>query len=478
MNIAKLIAKFLKSGLSSLTSAEKDLLKKNISLMSVSQKQKFEKAIDEEEKEDEEADEEDEEKGDEDVDGEEADDEENADDTEDAVDEKALQQLISKSVAKQVDKISDSLLAKFKAGAKAQRKRILANGAKEVDANKESTRDFLKALVAKDTVKLKEIEKSLREKATHFNETADDARGGYLVPEELRAEVLRIAETQYGLARREMMYLPFSGPGNSRTIPTLASSVSTFWTDEAGKKAGTNPTFDVVTQTLKKLAAIVPFTEELIEDSVVNVTQLVAQLFAEAVAKQEDLQFFMGTGSPWTGILNNGDVNDVEMAAGEGMADISFEKLVDMQDEIPSGALTGCKYYMHRHVLSYLHKLRADAVSSGDSKGMFLLPPTQQAIEDILGFPIVLTDTLPDKTLSGAGKPFVLFGNLKMAAIFGDKQQIRVKLLDQATITDADGTTAINLAEQDMLALRMEERVGYLLALPSALCVLKTGDAS
>jgi len=67
---------------------------------------------------------------------------------------------------------------------------------------------------------------------------------------------------------------------------------------------------------------------------------------------------------------------------------------------------------------------------------------------------------------------------LKLAAYFGDKQQIRAKLLDQATITDADGSTTINLAQQDMIALRLEERVGYVLALPSAVTVLRTGTSS
>jgi len=50
-------------------------------------------------------------------------------------------------------------------------------------------------------------------------------------------------------------------------------------------------------------------------------------------------------------------------------------------------------------------------------------------------------------------------------------------MLDQATITDTDGETAINLAEQDMVALRFVERVGYVLALPEGISVLKTGTS-
>jgi len=448
----------MKDGLANLADDEKQLLKDNINLMSVSQRESFEKAISEVKKEEE--------------------DEEEEKEDEDGIDEKALKDMISKSVqdeiSSKVEKISDQLIEKFFAGAKEQRKKAIDTGVKTNDPGRETTRDFMKALLSNDKEKLLEMSK----KTTTYNQATDNARGGYLVPDELRAEVLRVAEKQYGLARREFQYLPFSGPGDERKIPTLASSVSVTWVNEGASKTSTNPTFGLVTQTLKKLAAIVPMTEEILEDSLINITQLVAELFAEAVAKEEDTQFFNGTGSPWTGILNNGSVGSVSLAATLGMSSVSFEKLVDMQDSCPSGALIGAKYYMHRHVLSYLRKLRADAVSASDGKGAFLLPPTKADLEDILGFPIELSDALPSKTLTGVNKPFVIFGNLKMAAIFGDKQQIRAKLLDQATITDGDGQTTINLAEQDMIALRLEERVGYVLALPTAVVVLKTGPAS
>ena len=471
MNIAKLIAKFMAKGLDSLKEDEKILLKDNINLMSPNQKSKFEKELNDGEEEEETETE-----------------EEKPEEKKDGIDEEGLKSLINAGIKKELkknpsadmEKLAEKLVSemteKFMLKATAQRSKAIDTG-KDLSGSKkknEITRSFIKALISGDKDKLKEFKK----KTTTFNQEGDDARGGYLVPDELMAEVLRIAEKQYGLARRDFRYLPFSGPGNERKIPTLASSVSVYWVNESVAKTATNPTFGLVTQTLKKLAAIVPFTEELLEDSAINITQLIAELFAEAVAKEEDTQFFYGTGSPWTGILNNGSVNSVALGAGEGVSDITFEKLVDMQDECPSGGLAGAKYYMNRTIFSYLRKLRADAVSSGDGKGVFLLPPTKADIEGILGFPIELSDALPDKTLTGASKPFVIFGNLKLAAIFGDKQQIRVKLLDQATITDGDGSTSINLAEQDMLALRLEERVGYVFALPSAVTVLKTGAAS
>ncbi len=482
MNLQKLILKFKKSGYTSLTDDERGFMKANLGLLSPAQKTQFEKD------ETSAADDSDDDNDDDDSDDDDDDDDDGAGDgdgakdddkNEEAVDEKAMRELIQKSIKNEIpeameaaiERASDALVGNFVKGLKNQRKRGLDKNKKETPEARESTYLFIKAMQNKDIDALKEMHK-ISHKATTANETLTDPKGGYLVPEELRAEILRVAEAGYGLARREFMYLPFTGPGNERKIPTLASGFDAEWVDEKGVKASGNPTFGIVTQTLKKLAKIVPFTEEILEDSAINLTQLIATLFAESVAKQEDLAFFMGTGSPWTGILNNGDVNSVSMGALETIADLDADDLLDLQDATPAGALPGAKYYLHRHALSIVRKLK-------DDNGQYIWQkPTDGAPGTIWGFPYELSEALPDNTLTGVDKPFILFGNLKTAAIFGDKQQIRTKLLTEATITDGDGVTTLNLATQDMLALRMEERVGFVLALPDAVTVLKTGSAS
>lgn len=440
MNITEILKKLSRG--ESITEAEKSLLLANKEILSDDQVKAIE-AAKVEKSEDEE-----------DEDGEEEDEEE--------IDEKAMSDLISKSLAKSIDKITDQLAEKFIAGAESSRKRAIDTGKKQKKTGDDETRDFMKALFSGDRDYLKAVS------------GLTDGAGGYLIPEELRSEVLRIAEDQYGLARRDMRYLPFTGPGNERKIPSLASSVSTFWTDEAATKKSTAPTFSIVTQTMKKLAAIVPMTEEILEDSTINLTALVAELFAEAVAKEEDLQFFNGDGTVWTGILNNGNVNVVNIA-GTNPAAVTAESLLAMIDATPTGALTGSKFYMSRTVYSTLRKLREDAVTAADGKGGYLIQnPVAGEPATLWGYPIEVSDAFPAISVTGNSKPFVLFGNLKRAAIFGDKQQLRVKMLDQATIRNVADNADINLAAQDMVAVRIVERVGYVLALPSAVTVLKT----
>lgn len=386
------------------------------------------------------------------------------DDDDEKMDIDAVKKMVSKHIednlAKKVDEISDSILAKFKTGVEKQRKNAIDAIDNKIDKKADdTTRLFMKALLRGD----KEACKALT--TSTAGQSPDDADAGLLIPTELRTEVLRIKET-YGLARKDMFYLPFSGPGNSRTIPALGTSVQVFWTGETEKKTSTQPKFSVVTQTLKKLAAIVPFSEEILEDSAINLTALIGALFAEAVAKEEDIQFFAGTGAPWTGILNNGLVNKVVQASGAA-SQLTVKDLIDMEDATPSGALAGAKYYFHRTILSVLRKLTG-------TDGHFILVPAANGVPATLnGYPYECSDAFPALSTIVDGDQYILFGNLKQGAVFGDKQQLRVKLLDQATITDSDGSTVINLAEQDMIALRIVERVGYVVALPAALTVLE-----
>ena len=69
------------------------------------------------------------------------------------------------------------------------------------------------------------------------------------------------------------------------------------------------------------------------------------------------------------------------------------------------------------------------------------------------------------------------FGNLQKTCVYGDKQGLRVKMLDQASLYDTNGTL-INLAEKDMIALRVHKRVGFVAVLPAGIAVLSTGATS
>jgi HK97 family phage major capsid protein len=360
--------------------------------------------------------------------------------------------------------------------------------AKELELNNK----WIRAMLRKDRDGLKAISNELKElevktelePVMHTGAgsdmlSTDASQGSYLIPELLLAEVNRFVVSG-GIARREMRYLPFSGAGNSRYIPTLLTNVTVGWVDEGERKEKTKPITSRVQQTLKTVAAMVIMTEEIVEDSAINLTAWCGQLLGEAIAAEEDDQFFAGTGAPWTGILNDTNVATYQLDATEGITDITPNDLLDMLSEIPTNARAGGKFYMHQTVLDRIISYRASAVAAGDGEGAFLVTdPKEAGAYRIWGYPVVVSDSLPDidDDDGDADYPFLFFGNLQKCCVYGDKKGIRVKILDQASVYD-ENDELINLAEQDMVALRVHKRVGYVIVLPAGIVVLQTGASS
>ena len=342
---------------------------------------------------------------------------------------------------------------------------------------------WVKAFLKRDSMTLKEIQEVWPYHVLHTgaNENIDSgstAQGGYLIPELFNAEINRFVELG-GVARQEMRYLPFSGPGNERKLHTLLTSVSVSWVDEGEIKPKDKPTFAQLTQELKTLAVIVIMTEEIIEDSAIDLVSLSSQLIGEAIAIEEDAQFFAGVGAPWTGIINAGGIVPVPMGVGQLAADVTPDHLLAMQSQIPVTAKTGAKYYMHPSVFDVLRGYRFATIAAGDGEGGYVVqPPTAGAPASLWGYPVIQTEALPSVVdVAAVDTPFLIFSNLARTCVYGDKQGIRMKILDQATVTDAAGAT-INLAERDMLALRVHKRVGYLPLLPAGIAVLQSGPVS
>jgi HK97 family phage major capsid protein len=363
------------------------------------------------------------------------------------------------------------------------------------------TSKWIRAFVKKDKAQIIAVETELKTMSPimHLGPATgsgpsdlavDYTQGGYLVPQLLLAEVNRFVE-EGGVARREMRYLPFAGAGNSRYIPTLMTDVTVSWVDEGEAKPKTKPYIGRVEQVLNKLAAIVILTEEIVEDAVINLVSLCGQLIGEAIAAEEDNQFFSGTGAPWTGIINTAGVVSMALSPGEGPLNIRPEALLALTVAIPSGAVAGAKFYMNRQVWAAISARRSDAVAASDSRGNYLVQtPGQSSPGSVWGFPVVLVESLPSigdiygvtdvidySLVPSADEPFLFFGNLQKTCVYGDKQGLRVKMLDQASLYDTNGTL-INLAEKDMIALRVHKRVGFVAVLPAGIAVLSTGATS
>jgi HK97 family phage major capsid protein len=365
-----------------------------------------------------------------------------------------------------LDKKANELTEKFLNGVAEQRKKAIETSkTPKKTSDEEIVRKWFKALVMKDGSAMAQIQKD-------YLQTGEDTQGGYLVPAPLLAEVQRFTE-ENGIARRDMRYLPFSGPGNERRIPALASSVSVFWPDEAGVKSSTKPTFALVTQTLKKIAAIVPLTEEIVEDSAINLISLLGELIGEAVLEEEDRVFLAGDtgdGDPYDGVINAANVVPVETTGA--VADLTADDLNNAIYAVPTSVQKTGKFYLSPTAFQIIQQLK-------DNNGNYIVQtPIGNQPPTLWNRPYELTNVLPDSSASGDGTPFGFFTDLRKTCVYGDKAGLKVKILEEGIVKSAEESPSdLNLATQDMIAMRVVKRVGYVPVLPSGIAVLQTTES-
>jgi len=356
-----------------------------------------------------------------------------------------------------------------------EQKELMAKGAgvyhKDAQASRKALNETLRktvtGIVSGDSALIKEM-------------TTDDTGSpyaGYTVDSELSAEIRHLM-TEYGVARREMETVQLTK--GSYKANDLVTDVTVYWVDEGAVVNSTEAVLGQEELTLKKLGAIVTMTSELLEDTEVDLVSFMASRVAEKFAQAEDQAFFNGDGTAsfgsFTGLLQAGDVNNVDMASGAtSFEDLTAEDLIDMVDATPSGAHANAKYYMHRTIMSIVRKLREDAVSGGDGAGAFIYQaPSQSGPATIWGYPVVLVEAMPAIGDDAVSTSFVLFGDLRRACIFGYKGAIKVKRFDAGEVRNVADSADINLITTDREAVRWTQRVGYIRIIPTAVTKLTT----
>lgn len=304
---------------------------------------------------------------------------------------------------------------------------------------------------------------------------------GYITDDFLSAEI-RHLQTEYGVAAREFTTVSFMQ--TSYKANNLATDVSVFWVDEAGSIDSTQAVLGNKTLELKKLAAIITLTRELLQEQEIDFVSFLGSRVAEGFAKAEDEAFFIGDGTTtygsFTGLLEDSDVNEVSMDSGDGsFDDISVGYLRDMQDATPQGALANSKYYMNRTVLSIIRNLREDAVSEGDGAGAFLYKvPSGDNPANIDEYPIVLVEAMPSQSDDAVDTSFVLFGDLRKATIRGIRGGIIADRFNAGTVRNVADDADLNLITTDREAVRWISQVGYIVIVPTAVTKLTTDSST
>lgn len=311
------------------------------------------------------------------------------------------------------------------------------------------TKKFFQALIGKDAKVLNAMHAEVATKANLSEGTT--TAGGFLVPEEFKAEILRL-QPQYGVIRSNVRVLPMAY--DVVNLPVADREVTASWVNEAAQITSTDPTFRQVTLTINKLASIPQVTNELLADANVSVIEFLAMTIAEQFAKAEDTQGFNGTGSPFVGALFATGVPTGTHAGGA--VALSYGDLGRFTGQLYSNAKGNAKWYFHRSMIARIQSLITTAGA----------PIFGATANSVFGYPIVDTEILPnDATVTGTN--YGLFGDLRRGMIMGERGSMTMKITEEGTVGGN------NLFEKDMAALRVIERVALGVALPSSFLTIK-----
>lgn len=313
---------------------------------------------------------------------------------------------------------------------------------------------FIRAVAKGDVA----VQKALSEGTT--------TAGGFLVPEEFRLAVIRVAE-EYGLIRR----LANVFPTGLDTINLAASNAenTVAWISENSIITETTASFTSPTIAIKKLAGITAMSKELFNDEKANLLSFISGVFGEDIAKKEDQAGLIGDGTSTygsqTGLLNVSGINALAAPSGAtSYFDFTADDYLDtiFQSAMTGGSRSGGAFVMHPIVFSKLRKVK----TSGSGEYVVQMPTAPGVPPSIWGYPIEVSEVMP--STDAAATKFVGFANFRRHCYFADRQSMELTIGTEGTV----GSN--NLFEKDMLALRVVNRVGLVWVLGAKLASLKT----
>lgn len=232
-------------------------------------------------------------------------------------------------------------------------------------------------------------------------------------------------------------------PGLGTTIPIITGDPEASWVNETDKKPVKRPTLSTKQMSAYTLAVIVPFSNQFRRDVPALYQELIKRL-SLALAKKFDATVFGSGDAPGSNFDTLKDCTAQEIGTD------AYKGLVAADADIAEhdGILNGW-------VLSPQGKALLLNAVDGNKRPLFINNVAEGAVPMILG-----AKTLQSKGAYQAGSPAVVgFAGDWTQAVYGTVEGVKIDLSDQATLTD--GSSTINLFQQNMFAVRAEIEVGF-----------------
>jgi len=256
-----------------------------------------------------------------------------------------------------------------------------------------------------------------------------DSAGGFLVPEELMANIIVLRE-QFGVFRQECQVVPMGS--DTLNWPRRTGGLTASFTGENQSVTESQAAWDNINLTAKKLGALTRMSNEIAEDAVISVADWLVGEIAYAFAAKEDDCGFNGDGTSTYGGMRgltvlavDGNHNACKLTASSAtLTSLAMKDLTGLIGVLPQYAIAGAKWYMSQQMF---YTVVATITAGAGGNRIDVL--TQGIEKRLLGFPVVIAQKLPLVT-PGSGKAMFFFGDLSKAAAMGERRGVTIKRSD------------------------------------------------
>jgi HK97 family phage major capsid protein/HK97 family phage prohead protease len=265
---------------------------------------------------------------------------------------------------------------------------------------------------------------------------------------DLFIEALRAKQVMANLG---VTYL--GGLTNRVRMPKIATGAAAGFVEEAGDVSDQSPTDAGVTLQPRTLGAFATMSRLLMLESVPAIEQIVQDDLLRSIADKIEYYAIQGSGSSGqpTGILNDGNVNNLDISAGTDVAALTWAditdlvKLVEEDNGVVNAATLG--FLTNPKVKAKM----ANTVKVATTDSVMLLNDPWNAI---YGYKAEFTNNVPSDLDPGDG------GSDASAMIFGDFSQLMVGLFGAPSIIvdpysgSKSGDVQISVMQEVDVALR------------------------
>jgi HK97 family phage major capsid protein len=257
-----------------------------------------------------------------------------------------------------------------------------------------------------------------------------------------------------------------------RRMPVWSSLPTAYFVDgDTGLKQTTDVSWDNVYLNAEELAVIVPIPEAVLDDADYDIFGEARPAIVSAIGKAFDQAVLYGINAPasWPECV----LEAAEAAGHEVTLNVSYS---DLYDDIfaENGVIAKVEedgYMVNGHVAALSLRAKLRGLKDADNRPIFLANLQDAAQYALDGEQLVF----PRNGAIDPSRALLISGDWSQL-VWAVRQDVTFKVLTEAVIQDGNGAIVYNLAQQDMVALRVVFRVGW--ALPNPINLVNTNAAT